>query len=846
MPIEGLRNRYHLTIQARIALLVIACILPAALLAVFVIYLSYDRERSNIRLHTLEIARGLMRVVERDLAANEAALHGLATSKQIDIGSFAAFHGQAQELLTHTSGFTIVLTDASGQQVVNLLRPYGSPLPRHGNPELLHRVLESRKGAISDLYAGAVVKKPVVSVEVPVIRDGKVPYVIDVGINPSHLGEILEKQSLPKDWVVSIFDGTGTIVARSHAGEQFVGHQAAPLLLARMREAAEGIVDTPTLEGIQVMAAFSRSSVSGWTVAIGVPEAILTADLKKWLALYGTGATLLLLAGLGMAIVIGRRIARPIQELIAPSDAIGKGEPVSIPPLALKEADEVRQSLVRAQQLIQQREKERDQAEHAERQMLVAKQAAEQANKAKAAFLANISHELRTPLNAILGFCRLMKNAKDVTAEQTRNLDIINNSGQHLLRLINNVLDISKIESGRVGLEEIDFDLHQLLHEIQSLMQVQAAEKALSFNMVISPEVPRYVTADADKLRQVLINLLGNAIKFTGAGAVWLRAQTTPHESAQFARVRFEVEDSGPGIHDEDRNRIFDQFEQLSEAASSGIGTGLGLHISKQYVELMGGEIGFSTELGKCSIFHFELPLRTTTPSDGIPPKSDRGRITGLAPERQRYRLLIVEDEPQNRLLLHKLLEPLGFDLREAVTGRQAVALAEQWHPHLIWMDICLPDIDGLQATRQIKASEAGAYTKIVALTARALEHERKEILAAGCDDFIRKPYRDTEIFEALEKDLGVRFMYGDDKSPTAAIVDGEVSVAQLRKLPPDLLDELRQAAELLDGQRCLEIARRIGAIDQDLGERLHRIVGNFQYAELLKTLDNSIGARSE
>lgn len=841
MPIEGLRNRHHLTIQARIALLVIACIVPAALLAAFVIFLSYDRERANIRQHALETTRGLMRVVERDLAANEALLHGLATSRQLDIGNFAAFYSQAQEVLNHTSGFTIVLTDASGQQVVNLQRPYGSPLPRHGNPDLLRRVLESRKGGVSDLYAGAVVKKLVVSVEVPVVRDGKALYAIDVGIYPSHLGEIMQQQGLPQEWVVSIFDSTGTIVARSRAEDQFVGHKAAPLLLARMREVPEGVVDTPTLEGIQVMAAFSRSPAYGWTVAIGVPEAIVTADLRKWLWLYAAGASLLLLAGLAMASVIGRRIAKPIQELIAPSDAIGKGEPVSIPPLPLKEADEVGQALLRAQQLILQREKERDQAEHAERQMLVAKQAAEQANTAKAAFLANISHELRTPLNAILGFCRLMKNAKDVTVEQTRNLDIINNSGQHLLRLINNVLDISKIESGRVGLEEIDFDLHQLLHEIQSLMQVQAAEKGLGFHMVLSPEVPRHVTADADKLRQVLINLLGNAIKFTGAGAVWLRAQTTPNDSAQFARVRFEVEDSGPGIHNEDRNRIFDQFEQLSDAASSGIGTGLGLHISKQYVELMGGEIGFRTKLGEGSVFHFELPLRTTTSSDGIAAKSDRGRITGLAPERQRYRLLIVEDEPQNRLLLHKLLEPLGFDLREAVTGREAVALAEQWHPHLIWMDICLPDIDGLQATRQIKASEAGAYTKIVALTARALEHERKEILAAGCDDFIRKPYRDTEIFEALEKDLGVRFMYAEDKSLTAAIVDGKVSVTQLRKLPPDLLDELRQAAELLDGQRCLDIAGRIGGIDHELGARLQRMVKDLQFKELLALLDSFI-----
>jgi signal transduction histidine kinase len=236
---------------------------------------------------------------------------------------------------------------------------------------------------------------------------------------------------------------------------------------------------------------------------------------------------------------------------------------------------------------------------------------------------------------------------------------------------------MSKIESGRMALEETDFDLRQLLQEIRSLMQVQAAGKGLSFHMVLSPEVPRHVTADADKLRQVLTNLLGNAIKFTRAGAVSLRAGTTPQESAHLVRVRFEVEDSGPGIHEKDRKRIFAPFERLIEAGRSETGTGLGLHISKQFVELMGGQIGVSTVPGKGSVFHVELPLRTSSASDGAFAKSERGRIVGLAAGQPRYRLLIAEDQPENRLLLHELLEPLGFDLREAVDGQEAVALAD-------------------------------------------------------------------------------------------------------------------------------------------------------------------------
>jgi signal transduction histidine kinase/DNA-binding NarL/FixJ family response regulator len=834
LKLAARRHTGHLTIQARIALLVLACIVPSALLAVYVIYLSYDRERANIEQHALDTTRALLRAVERDLAADQAALQTLAVSSRIDAGDFAAFYGQAKEVLSYTSGFTVVLSDASGQQVINLLQPFGAPLPRHGNPELLRRVLESGEAAVSDLFVGGVTKKPVVSIEVPVVREGKVLYLLDLGIDPAHMGEIMRRQGLQSDWVISIFDSTGTIIARSHAGEQFVGKKGSAPLLERMRQVPEGVISAPTLEGIPVLAAFSRSPAYGWSVAIGVPEAVVTADLKRWLMLYTTGAGLLLLAGLAMAIVIGRGIARPILELTAPALAIAKGESVSVSPLDLKEAEEVRQALLQAQHLLQQREHERDQAEKAEREMLLAKQAAEQANKAKAAFLANISHELRTPLNAILGFSRLVRNAPGIPAEQIKNLDIVNRSGEHLLTLINNVLDMSRIESGHVELKEVSIDLGRVLQEVQSLMQARAVEKGLVFETQNASTLPRRVTVDADKLRQVLINLVGNAIKFAQRGAVVLRARVTRQEPLQ-AWVRFEVEDSGPGISEADRARIFSPFVQLGEQRTDA-GTGLGLVISKQYVELMGGQIDVASEPGKGSVFYFEIPVRLGSQSEEVDENPRRGRMAGLAPGQKAHRLLIAEDQPENRLLLRKLLEPLGFDLREAEDGAQAMAQFEQWHPQLIFMDIGMPKSDGLQVIRQIRSSPAGADTKIVAVTAHVFDDERNQILAAGCDGFIRKPYAETDIFDALEKHLRVRFLYEEIRPSTA--VDGEVSVAQLRKLPADVLEELRHAAVLLDGQRCLEIAGRICAIDKLLGARLQRMVDNLQYKELLALVE--------
>ena len=474
----------------------------------------------------------------------------------------------------------------------------------------------------------------------------------------------------------------------------------------------------------------------------------------------------------------------------------------------------------------------------AEEALVEAKERAEAANRAKSIFLASMSHELRTPLNVVLGFSRLMKNDQGVPANQKENLDIIVRSGEHLLNLINNVLDISKIESGRVVLEESEADLYQLLHELQSVMGVRAAEKGLSFTLEQSPELPRHVAVDAGKLRQVLINLIGNATKYTEHGGLKLRANVVSRESPQRARLRFEVEDSGPGIGEEDRQRIFFPFVQLGNRAPTEAGTGLGLAISKQYVELMGGQIGVASEPGKGSVFYFEIPVRVL-PAAEIPAELGRGRVIALAEGQPRFRLLIAEDQRENRLLLRKLFEPLGFDLREAVNGQEAVALFEEWHPDLIWMDIRMPVMDGLEAARRIKATEAGSRTKIVALTAHALEEERKPILTAGCDDVVRKPYREQELFEVMARHLGLKYLYekaGSQLSPAGS--KPTIRPEQWAALPLELLTQLHQAAVELDTTRTLALIKRVTELDASIGRLLNDLATRLDYPHLLKLLE--------
>ena len=467
-----------------------------------------------------------------------------------------------------------------------------------------------------------------------------------------------------------------------------------------------------------------------------------------------------------------------------------------------------------------------------------ARQAAEAASQAKSTFLANMSHELRTPLNAILGFSELMTRNSNLSPDQRRNLETIGRSGEHLLALINDVLALSKIEAGHVELWPKDFDLHHMILGLGEMFSLRAEDKDLTLIVDFAPEAPQYVRADQGKLRQVLINLLGNAVKFTHTGGVILRVWTKDKSSTVNRRMSlvFEVKDTGVGIAPDELDAVFDTFVQTTSGRESRQGTGLGLPISRRYVQTMGGELNVTSEPGRGTSFQFDLPVEVVQAADTEQAQLEC-RIVGLEPGQPAYRLLIVEDIKASRQLLVKLLRLTGFDVRTASNGQQAVEIWEKWRPHFIFMDMRMPVMDGKEATRHIKAQPGGQETVIVALTASAFEEDKAEVLALGCNDFVRKPFREMEIFDVLVKHLDVRFVYeGTDVERKDREID-TLDPTALAKMPSDWMAALRQATREGDLARMLALIEQVQEHDAALAEGLAHLAHNFEYDAILELI---------
>jgi len=466
------------------------------------------------------------------------------------------------------------------------------------------------------------------------------------------------------------------------------------------------------------------------------------------------GVALTFAAGLVATWLIGRAISQPLTEMTGVMSRLAQGEyDIRVP--AMNRRDEVGlmagavEVFREASMKLHQRETE---LAHTVERLAVMRDQAAEASRAKSEFLANMSHELRTPLNGILGYAQILQWDQSLNTKQLSGLSTIEKSGQHLLTLIDDILDLSKIEAGKLELRAAPLALAPFLQDIVNIICMRAEQKQLQFTYDADDELPAMVLADEKHLRQVLLNLLGNATKFTDRGEVGLRVTSLPGGD-EAALIRFEVRDSGIGITDADLRTLFQPFQQVGDIERRRGGTGLGLAISRQLVRLMGSDIAVTSVSGQGSVFAFELRLPLAALPDA--PPADR-IVVGYDGERKK--VLVVDDVEENRMVLIDMLRPLGFLTYEAHNGREGVERAQALQPDLILMDNVMPVMNGLDATRLLRELPALKHVPVLAISASASQADRDIAVEAGATDFVTKPFRATELLALLEQHLGIRF----------------------------------------------------------------------------------------
>lgn len=603
--------------------------------------------------------------------------------------------------------------------------------------------------------------------------------------------------AFPEVIEIFILDPTGFVIASSSLNhqQQFDSHH--PELVAFTEEVAISGVEVPhftTIHGKEALVSLLpfRSALSDLSERYSL--IITVIDLKEvtqeaWQTFFTSTLTMLggsLLILLIMSFVVHKNILSPLSRLHkAISDSEETGEftrPTAIPDneigLLAKIVDK---SFKQRQQQMK--------LEHA-------RHLAEAANQAKSTFLANMSHELRTPLNGILGYTQILSRDRTLTNKQQEGINIIQRSGEYLLTLINDILDLAKIEAGKIELYPVDFKFVEFIQDIVDLLKMRAKQKEINFFYEPTSYLPHRVHADDKRLRQILINLLGNAVKFTEQGEVTLKI------GQQENKIHFQIQDTGAGIALEDLGKIYEPFRQVGDNTRKAEGTGLGLPITKQLIELMGGELQVKSTPGQGSLFQFAINLSEV--ESPVEKMEKQPTIVGFWGETQT--ILIIDDKTDDRTMLIQLLEPIGFTIKEAIDGQQGIEQAREQKPHCILTDLIMPNLDGLEVTRQLRNIPATANIPIIAMSASVFEYYQKQSIIVGCNAFIAKPIQFAKLFTLLQKYLNLQWKYDDSikATTTEALID-----------MPFIRPPKEQSVMLLD----LALMGDIGGIIEELKE---------------------------
>ncbi|HTK92312.1 MAG TPA: ATP-binding protein [Verrucomicrobiae bacterium] len=726
-------------LRRRLFLLAAGAIVPLALVSGIGLYLLTMQQRVQVERVSLEFTRAVATAVDAELRSSISVLEAFATTLTLEGKERATFHEQARRVLgTQPTWAGMSLTDPAGTRVADTRYPPGADLPAIAERESLDRVVRTRTPAIGSLARSA--RGPFLfAVRVPVLRGDALQYVLSASVRPEEIRDVVTRQQVPRDWVVSIFDQRGQRVARSRAHEESLGGPASPSLQALLAlDITEGSGPTYTLEGERIYTPYVRLAPSGWTAALGLPATVVEGAVYRSLAFYGGGLLLSLGLGTLAALVVARSINRPIADLRGAAQALGRGEGMPPPVTTIQEIRDVAEALVTAAA----------ERRHAEVQERLARETAEAADRAKEQFLAVLSHELRTPLNAVYGWARMLQAGQLDGDDATRAVEAIVRNADMQVQLIDDLLDVSRIVSGKMRLDVRAVDLAAVLQDALDAVRPAAEAKAIRVQRVLDPRAGP-VMGDPARLQQVLWNLLMNAVKFTPKGG---RVQV--HLQRVNSHVEIMVSDTGQGIASEVLPYVFDRFRQSDSSSTRAHGgLGLGLALVKHLVELHGGSVlARSAGEGMGATFVVSLPLSIAELPEHRAPRVHPSALSA-APlpgivRLDGLRVLVVDDDPEAVALGLAILTGAGAEVRSCLAAPDALTVLRQWRPDVLVSDIEMPVEDGYALIAKVRAlgADEGGRTPAVALTAYGRMQDRMRSLAAGYTMHVPKPVDPGEL----------------------------------------------------------------------------------------------------